>query len=219
MAETPESNDAAGRGGDRRGRDRRKTDRRAPTPPWRRPWALVAYGVVSAFVLMLILNGLEGEEEEVPLTVRSMNSPQVADTTRAASSPIRNGFTAADFEKLTAEGGAAVGQRVRTELYCESISSVSLRSVDTINPSLSSLADANRRVPAAECKWGGASGSAQDLLLIVPPVHAEQFGSAPTFTEDFVSRRRVRGIVEWLGRSDALALRTAAILRSISDAP
>lgn len=219
MADTPEPKSTGGRGGDRRGRDRRKTDRRAPVPLWRSPWALVAYGVVGTFVVMLILNGMGGDEEDAPLTVTTMDAPQVEDTSAATTSPIRSGFTAADFEQLTAEGGDAVGQRVRTELYCESISSVSLRSVDSINASLASFADANRRVPAAECKWGSASGASQDLLLIVPPTQAERFGSAPLVTDDFVTRRRVRGIVEWLGRSDALALRTTAILRSVTDAP
>ncbi|HET7275596.1 MAG TPA: hypothetical protein VFI91_10575 [Longimicrobiaceae bacterium] len=218
MADTSESTDNSGRGGDRRGRDRRKTDRRAPVPPWRQPWALVAYGVAGAIVLMLVLGSLGEEEEEPPMAVLDATVPTTIPNAGGTDGSVQNGYTAADFERLTAEGGAAVGQRVRTELYCESISSVSLRTVDSMNSSLAALADVNRRVPAAECKWGRVGAAPrQDILLVVPPELAERFASAPVVTVDFVARRHIIGVVEWIGRSDALALRTAAVLRSISD--
>jgi hypothetical protein len=53
----------------------------------------------------------------------------------------------------------------------------------------------------------------EDLLLLVPPARAEEFAAAPVVTDNFVQRRRVVAEVEWVGRSETLALRTAAVFQ------
>lgn len=215
----------ASRGGDRRGRDRRKRDRRkgdrrTPPPVWRRPWAFVAYGVAGALVVFLLL-GVFGDGEEVEPVAGGVRQapvePSVSDTPlRGADLPTEDAYTASEYARLVAEGSAAVGQRVRTELRCGPIRSVALHQVEEINPSIAELVDADGRVPAAECMWGEPDGAGgQDFLLLVPPDLAGAFAAAPEITEGFVERALIHGEVEWIGRSDALALRTVGILRSL----
>lgn len=215
--------DASGdnRGGDRREQDRRRTDRRSPAPVWRRPWALVAYGVLGALLLVLLFNGL-GDDPPAPdpATVAAVRRP-VAAPDPGASAPagaIEDGLRAADIERLIAEGETATGRAVRVQLFCDAISSVALRQVDNIRASVAALSDAEGRVPAAECKWGEAGEDVRrgDLLLLVPPGLAERFASAPLTEDGFVSRRRIEGVIEWIGRSGALSLRTVGILGSLS---
>jgi hypothetical protein len=206
--------------GDRRQADRRKQDRRAPLPLWRRPWALVLYGVLGTLVVLLFLN--RSRPPQVPAA-----APEVVTATPPAAPAERVGPTAvdfvapedarrmADYERLMAEGTAALGRTVRVELYCSSITQVALRSIDQIEASVAELADAARRVPAAECKWGERRNddARADVMLLVPPELAEAFAQAPVVDDAFVSRRRVIGVAEWVGRSEALALRPALVLR------
>lgn len=207
-----------GRGGDRRGRDRRRTDRRAPVPPWRRPWALVAYGAVAALAVVLVMNlGSDGETEPGSVqVVEASRAPAVADAPAAgASAPIEDARRGADYERLIAQGSEAAGKRVRVELYCSAIATVALQQQQRVSRSVAELADGQGRVPGAECKWGSRQEvRREDFLLLVPPVLAERFGDAPTVEEGFVRRRRIVGEVEWIGRSEALALRTTGVLRS-----
>ncbi|HET7321845.1 MAG TPA: hypothetical protein VFI96_05060, partial [Longimicrobiaceae bacterium] len=134
----------------------------------------------------------------------------------AAAAPPQDAYSAGDFERLLAEGPAAAGQRVRTTLYCESITLVNVvREPETkVAPSLAALMDADGRVPAAECSWG-ASANAPDFLLLVPANLAERFAAAPVVTLGFVKRRKVNAEVQWLGRSEALALNTAGVLDAL----
>jgi hypothetical protein len=147
-----------------------------------------------------------------------MRAGPAIDTTRpvAANAPVEDAYGTGGFERLLAAGEAAVGQRVRTTLFCDQIRSVGLRSGDgvTANRSIAESADAARRVPAAECRWG-PEGSAAEILLIVPPALAERFASMPEVERAFVRRREVSAEVEWIGRSEALALRNVAVLRAI----
>lgn len=224
MAETPQSgteSTAAGdrRQADRRRADRRKQDRRAPPPLWRRPWALVLYGVVGTLFVVLLFN----RSRPTPVPVAD---GEVVTTAPVAPAPVDSPSPAAvlpedarrpaDFERLMAEGDAAKGRHLRVELYCSSISQVALRSgVTVVEEPVAVLADTSNRVPAAECKWGRRQGeeSRADFLLLVPPELAERFAGAPSVEDGFVRRRRIEGIVEWVGRSDALALRTVGVLR------
>jgi hypothetical protein len=119
-----------------------------------------------------------------------------------------------EFERLLAQGGAAAGTRVVTRLYCEEVTSLSLTPDRPVPPSVAALADANARVPGAECKWGAEAG-APDLLLLVPPALAPALAGAPEVQQAFVRRRDVRAEIEWIGRSDALALRNVGVLRAI----
>jgi hypothetical protein len=206
------------RDGDRRKRDRRKSDRRAPVPFWRQPWAFVAYGVLGALLLFVALGALE-DEEEAPIAGEVRTAPVApavnTGVPAGADLPVENAYTAADYARLVAEGSAAMGQRVRTELFCAPIRSVALSEVDQVNRAVAELVDAGGRVPAAECKWGRTSDAGgQDFLLLVPPELAERFAAAPEVVQGFVRRQRVRAEVEWIGRSDALALRTVGVLRS-----
>lgn len=203
--------------GDRRGKDRRRDDRRTPPPLWRRPWAYVGYGVVAALVLILLFSPDEQVAEPgTALEVsRTKAPPAVAEgQPAAAEAPVIDAHTVAAFEQLMAQGEAAVGQRVRTVLFCESTQGIALRGVDEVNRSVAVLADAARRVPGAECKWGSGV-DAPNLLLLIPPDLAERFASMPEVRQGFVNRRRVAAEVEWLGRQDALALRTAGVLRRL----
>lgn len=223
MTDQPGSSDAAGESRqqlDRRSGDRRRTDRRFPVPVWRRPWALVAYGVLGALLVVLLLD-LTGDEEETPAAgdVMTVKAPPAVDPNvpAAAGALPQDAYTVGDFERLLAEGNRAAGQRVRTELFCEPITSVTLTldNVDAVYAGVAQLADANRRVPAAPCRWGAAE-TAPDFFLLVPPALAERFAAAPEVTQNFVQRRRVRAEVEWVGRLEAMALRNVGILREIT---
>lgn len=220
--ERPAGDATGGRGGDRRQSDRRRVDRRAPLPPWRRPWAYVTYGVVGVLVVMLLFS-LGGEPEAAPPATAvetTMALPEV-DTGAVAGAgvPVEDAHGTAGYEALLAEGGGAAGRRVWTTVYCEPIRSISLRTGGNtrIPPSVAEAADADGRVPAAECRWG-SEPSAPELLLVVPPPLAQRFASTPEVQQSFVLRREVPAEVEWVGRSDALALRIVAVLRDIRPA-
>jgi len=214
------------RSSDRRRKDRRRTDRRTPPPWWRRAPALIAYGVLGTLVIILFLNrsrpaGIPaGGPDEI--TTAAPGAP-VAAAPAAASpdAPPVDAYRMADHERLVAEGDEARGRWVRVELYCGSISSMSLRGVDRMERQISELADASNRVPAAECKWGVAQDGAprSDVLLLIPPGSAEAFANAPVVDDGFVPRRRVVGTAEWIGRSEAMALRTALVLRELAMTP
>ncbi|HEV2131377.1 MAG TPA: hypothetical protein VGR27_09765 [Longimicrobiaceae bacterium] len=213
------SRSGGGRQGDRRKGDRRGVERRAPPPVWRRPWALVAYGVLGTLLLVLLVNRSGGETEEplrqagTEIRTTPARTPVQARDPAAAAAPVQDARSAADFERLVAEGDAAVGQRIRVNLYCESIRTISLRSVEEMESGIAALADASNRVPGAECKWGERTDtSREDFLLLVPPDRAEVFANTPTVQDGFVRRKQVEAEVEWLGRSDALHLRTAGVL-------
>jgi hypothetical protein len=214
------------RGGDRRRKDRRRNDRRTPPPWWRRPPALIAYGVLGTLVIVLFLNrsrppGIPaGGPDEI--TTAAPGAPVAASPASASpDAPPVDAYRMADHERLVAEGDDARGRWIRVELYCGTISSMSLRGVDRMERQISELADANNRVPAAECKWGVAQNGAPraDVLLLIPPGSAEAFANAPVVDDGFVPRRRVVGTAEWIGRSEAMALRTALVLRELPGAP
>ncbi|HEV2149827.1 MAG TPA: hypothetical protein VGR37_20680 [Longimicrobiaceae bacterium] len=208
------------RGPDRRGIERRAVERRAPPPVWRRPWALVSYGVVGALVVMLLAGGFGGEDEPaVPAVVdapRASPAPQPS-SPDAAARPPEAAFATADFERLVIEGQEAHGRTVRTELYCDTPTPVALRqSIPIAESAIVALRDSLGRVPAAACKWGGQGDERrQDFLLLVPPDLADDFAAAPVITDNFVRRRRLLAEVEWIGRSEVLALRTAGVLRRV----
>src|SRR5690606_2863882 len=130
--------------------------------------------------------------------------------------PVQDAYGTAGFERLLAEGEGAVGLRVRTTLYGEPIRSAGLRrGSGSVTPqSVLATADAAGRVPAAERRWGN-DASAPELLLIVPPEAAARFATMPQVEQSFVLRREVPAEVEWIGRSEALALRNVAVLRAI----
>jgi len=205
------------RGNDRRSGDRRRSDRRFPVPVWRRPWALVSYGAVAALLLVLVLRGVGGDERLTP-AMSADNATAPATVTR----PARDGeiaedaMTASDFERLLIEGDAAKGRLVRVQLACGPVSSVAMRSVDSPEPEIAALADAGSRVPAAECRWGGrAEERRPDFLLLVPPEAGEAFSAAPLVADGFVRRRTMVADVEWIGRAESLALRTAGVLERV----
>lgn len=207
------------RDADRRSGDRRRTDRRFPTPLWRRPWAYAAYGVAGALLLMLVFGVFGGDDErrETGEVVTVMAPPPVdPNAPAAAGAPVQDAYGVGDFERLLAEGESAVGQRVRTQVFCEPIAPVTLRDVDAVVRSVAELADTNRRVPAAPCRWG-ATESAPEFLLLVPPALAERMAMAPEVTQGFIRRRRLDVEVEWIGRSEALSLRNVAVLREINE--
>lgn len=219
-SDRPAANSAGDRGGDRRQKDRRKVDRRAPLPLWRRPWAYVAYGVTGA-LLVIVLLSLGDEEPQEPATATPVGTrvalPAVdSSAIGRGTGAIRDAHGTAGFEALLAEGESATGQQVRTMLYCEPIRSIALRrSADvTVHASIAEHAGTAGRVPAAECHWG-AELSAPEVLLIVPPALAPRFATMREVEQSFVLRREVPAVVEWVGRSDALALRTVAVLRAI----
>lgn len=208
----------AGRGGDRRQTDRRRTERRTPLPPWRRPWAFAGYGLVAGLVLFLLLSGDDDPAPQMAQVETRTVGPAVDSTQPlGASAPVSDGYGTAGFERLLAAGEASVGQRVRTTLFCEPIRSVGLRTGDGVaaNRSVAESADAAGRVPAAECRWGDEGSTPPELLLIVPPAEAERFATMPEVDQGFVRRRQVSAEVEWIGRSEALALRNVGVLRAI----
>lgn len=217
MTDSDTSGTSSSRGGDRRGNDRRRTDRRFPVPPWRRPAAFVAYGLVAALLIVLLFRG--GDEPEVAVTEPTAAARGVEleplDIIPAGVNG-RRALTIADFERLMAEGDRAVGQLVEAELYCGSIMPIALRGQNP-DPRLSALADTEGRVAGAECHWSREARSA-DFLLVVPPQLAVEFAQAPEVELNFYRRRRVPANLIWLGRSDALALRIAGILGEIRGA-
>jgi hypothetical protein len=208
---------------DRRGTDRRRpADRRAPPPPWRRPWAFVAYGVAAGLAAVLLWGTVRGGGEEprrndAPLVENKAEAPPAPDTPVAAprrDGPAQDASGAAGFERLTLEGAAARGRLVRTELYCEQPTSYQVKA-DALpgEPEVAALV-ADGRIPAADCKWGGANDPRREsFLLLVPPAQAGEFAAAPVASDQFQRRRRVVARVEWLGRSEALQLRTVGVFR------
>lgn len=209
------------RAGDRRGLERRRSDRRTPVPPWRRSWALVGYGVVGALLLMMLLNSLGDGEPEGPPDEKlvSRNAPPET-TVRETEAPVNapeDAYGAAGFARLVVQGDSAVGRIVRAEMFCEGLGNYTVVSADTVSRAVAGLIQEGR-VPAAECKWG-PSGEAQreDFLLLVPPALAAEFATTPVVTDAFVERRRVVAELEWVGRSKALALRTAGVFRGLAD--
>jgi hypothetical protein len=201
---------------DRRSGNRRRDERRTPPPIWRRPAAYVTYGVLAGFVLVLMVRGLgSGPAPDMdPAAMEQLTIAEPPPSPPPGAAPTREAFTLAQYERLIAEGGDAVGEIVRTELFCGNISPVTVRAGERSNPALVALADADGRAPAAECRWGREARSS-DFLLIVPPDLAEEFARAPEVELNFVRRRRIPANVEWLGRSEELALRTAGVLRDI----
>lgn len=218
--ESQEEQQRAARAGDRRANDRRRLDRRAPLPPWRRPWALVSYGVAGALALVLLLNGFGGGDdggsprEDGLVTKEAQGATGVAPTNPAATTAApEDAHGTAGFERLVVEGETAVGKVVRAELFCEAPQNFTVITGHLAPRSVTSLIQEGR-VPAAECKWGPSGEPRRgDLLLLVPPALAEDFAGAPVVTDNFVERRRVFAEMEWVGRSETLALRTAAVFR------
>lgn len=218
----PAEDPAGARGGDRRQKDRRRNDRRAPVPPWRQPWAFVAYGVAGVLVVMMFFSlGDEPEASPAATSVETTKAGPAVDSsmTSAARAPVQDAHGTSGYEGLLAEGGAAAGRRVRATLYCQAIRSVSMRIGPDVpvSASVAGAADDGGRVPAAECRWG-SDVSAPEVLLVVPPALAERFASMPEVQQSFVMRREVPAEVEWIGRSEALALRIVAVLREIQPA-
>lgn len=219
--ESQEGAQQAARSGDRRGRERRKVERRAPVPPWRRPFALVSYGVLGALALVLLVDAMRGGDEAPPADETLVTGPAEGGTTIAPPNPAaaaagpEDAYGTAGFERLVVEGETAVGKVVRAELFCEAPQNFTIIQGHTAPRSVATLIQ-DGSVRATECKWGPTGESRrQDLLLLIPPALAEQFSGAPEVSDNFVQRRRVVAEVEWVGRSQTLALRTAAVFRGL----
>ncbi len=208
---------------DRRRGDRRSGDRRSA---WGRGagWTGIgrpaAYGAGAVIILILLVRLVTGGDEPTNAAMISA-AADAADTEAGtapaalpATAPAREAFSVAEYEALLAEGDAAVGEIVRTELFCGPLTQVSIREDVAMHQTIRDMADAEGRVVAADCRWSRESLSS-DVLLVVPPDFATDFANAPTVEISFVTRRRVRGDIEWLGRSPELALRNAGILRRI----
>jgi hypothetical protein len=150
-----------------------------------------------------------------PRLAAASASPTPRDTAQAgASVMIREGRSVAEYEILLAEGEKAVGAIVRTELVCQPITQMTLRVTQTPNPALERVADGEHRVAAAECRWSDG-GRTAEFFLVIPPGLAQAFTAIPEKEMNFVPRRKVAVQVEWLGRSEALSLRTAGVLLAI----
>lgn len=214
-ASTPRAGDR--RGPDRRAGDRRARDRRTPVPPWRSPLALVAYGVLGALAAVMIYNGATSEPapdvQDEPVAVRADSAAVVVETP-ATTGGVESAEGAEGFDRLVVGGEASVGRVARAELFCGAASNFAIVAGHPTARSVSELIQ-DGRVPAAECKWGRSSEgqSRPELLLLIPPDRAEEFASAPVVTDNYVERRRLIAEVEWVGRSETLALRTGAVLR------
>lgn len=169
---------------------------------------------------MVGLFSWSGEDEpDTPpgelVTAPSAQAPLPTPTPPPTTAP-RAAYTAADFEQLVIEGKELAGQRVLAELSCAPASQIALNKADRVEESIAALQSPDGRVAAAECKWGrGTEARRGDFLLLVPADMSEAFSSAPVTSDDFVRRRRLRAEVEWIGRSEALALRTAGVLRRV----
>lgn len=207
------------RADDRRRNDRRQTDRRLPVPAWRRPWALVSYGVLGALALVLLVGALAEDEPDVTpgeVVNAPPPSPPVAAAPRDANGAER-GFGDAAFDQLVLAGPSAAGRLVSTELFCDTPQPITLRDAPALERPIAALRDRGGEVRGADCKWGpgGGGASRKEFLLLVPPQLASAFAGSPTVRDNFVERRRVRGTVEWVGRSRALSLRTVGVLRAV----
>jgi hypothetical protein len=223
VADVPEvTREGDRRGTDRRGVERRRGDRRAPPPPWRRPWALVAYGVAGTLLAVFLVNAALGDgDDEVPKDETFVAAPPaapVAAPAAPASAAPQPALGTEDFERLSIEGDAARGRVVQAQLFCDAPAPVALASnADTVEAAVAALVDADRRVPGAVCKWGRRDDPRrEDFLLLVPPALAAQFSSAPVVMDGYVRRRHLVAEVEWLGKSNALALRTAGVFRGLT---
>jgi len=211
------------RGGDRRGTDRRKTDRRTPVPPWRRPPALVAYGVLGTLALVLALRAMGGDDPpaQVPSgggEVVAAPSPVPTKESPVQATAPEPAQTTGDFERLTLEGDRARGRLVVAQLWCETPVPVAV-SADTIESAVAVLVDTTggQSVPGAECKWGGQDDPRRgDFILLVPPALAGEFASAPVVMDGYVRRRRLVAHVEWIGKSRALALSTVGVFKGLA---
>lgn len=212
-------------GGDRRRTERRRDDRRAPVPPWRRPLALVAYGVAGTLAVVVLvvtsLGALDGGDEAGaapagPIVAAEPPPPAAGAPAGPAAGAPQEAYGTAGYERMVLMGTEARGQRVRTVLYCEAPAPVALQGDASEEPEVQALAGDDRRVRAAVCKWGErGSARREEVLLVIPPHLAEEFAAAPLVEDDFVRRRRLAVELEWVGRSRALALRTAAVLRGV----
>jgi hypothetical protein len=204
--------------------ERRRSDRRTPLPWYRRPWAFAGYGVVATLALVLlgstlIERGPAPVSRDEELMDVQPGAPVAVEpdpgATQAAGEP-EDAYGSSGVERLMLEGDAARGRLVRTELFCGSPSPVGLGRADRVESAIAAVVDEQSRVPAAECKWGQSGTTRrEDFLLIVPPEMAAAFAGTPEVTDAFVRRRHVHGVVEWVGRSDALSLRTAGVLRGL----
>lgn len=217
--------DSEGRRGDRRGGDRRRVERRSPPPWWRTPWALVGYGVLGALLLVWTVSSIGGDDDSPPVTgtlqpAAPAPAPASGPVSAAPAAPARDAYGAAGFEQMVVRGEQAVGKRVHTELFCEAPRPVAARRLDPPAPAVEALMDPQSQVPAAECLWGAQSDPRrEEFVLLVPPELADDFAAAPLVNDNFIRRRRIRADVEWLGRSPALALRIAGVLRGVNPPP
>ncbi len=174
---------------------------------------------------MLLWSGMSGDDEprpadDAPMVTRGPGEPSVAPpaegTVKNANAPVEAAFGAAGFERLVLQGPSAIGKTVKAELYCAQPTSYQVRTNVDAEPPVAALA-ANGRIPAAECKWGGANDPRrEDFLLLVPPDLADDFAATPVTNDNFQRRRRLIANVEWLGRSQALELRTAGVFRGLA---
>lgn len=190
---------------------------------WRQPWALVLYGVVGALALVMLLGGIGGggggapdvrDEKLVEKQSAGGTDVEPTDPGVAAAGP-EDAYGSAGFERLVVEGEASIGRVVRAELYCEATQNFTTIQGHTAPPSVAALIQEGR-VPAARCRWGGPSEPRrEDFLLLVPPAKAAEFASAAVVKDGFVERRRLIAQVEWVGRNQTLALRTAGVFQGL----
>ncbi|HWK90267.1 MAG TPA: hypothetical protein VNP72_09735 [Longimicrobium sp.] len=209
------------RGAERRTSDRRNNDRRAPLPWWRKPAALLGGGVLAGTLLAWLLFGGDdapaAPDDELTTAPAPSAAPENVKPTPAQppAASAENAYGAAGFERLVLQAEAAVGRRVRTELYCEAPTSVAVTTGQRTEAAVAALVQ-DGGVPGAECKWGSRDDARrQDFLVLVPPELAAEFASAPVIKDGFVERRRVLAEVEWVGKSEALALRWTGVFRGL----
>src|SRR5690606_26796978 len=134
--------------------------------------------------------GVEPVSATTRMATPPVVTPSVSRTDVAAGPTAREATSLAHLEILLAEGESAVGQIVRTELYCQSITPIAVRSTDRGWGALDGIVDAEGRVGGAECRWSDESRSS-DFLLVIPPELAERFTAMPEIEMNFVLRRRV----------------------------